>query len=161
MMMHPNKLVVPKAPTLLRPDASITIAVDTAYVASQQGRNISQGVYMMDNMVSADSTNEGEMELSTVVAVGNTLGFNSVPLNPLSGDQVVITGFNVSKGNVFGSNGYPQQQPALPNQPEGSWWIAQAMNAGRQTYQIQIAVTVGKIRPVTYYVNWDPFITAR
>ena len=35
------------------------------------------------------------------------------------------------------------------------------MNAGSQTYQIQIAVTVGVIQPVTYYVNWDPFITAQ
>jgi hypothetical protein len=35
------------------------------------------------------------------------------------------------------------------------------MNAGHQTYQIQIMVTVGTLRPVSYYVNWDPFITAK
>ena len=62
---------------------------------------------------------------------------------------------------LFGSAGYPRQQPPLGTQPAGSWWIGQAMNSGSQTYQIQIAVTVGVIQPVTYYVNWDPFITAQ
>jgi hypothetical protein len=160
MMMHPTRLVVRGAAAAIQPYASVTIAVDTAYVAAQQGRNINQGVYMMDNMASNGSTNEGQMELSTVVPVGSTIGFNSVPINFLSGDKVIISGFNVSRGNVFGSAGYPQQFP-LGNEPPGSWWIGQAMNSGNQTYQLQIAVTVGIIRPVTYYVNWDPFITAR
>lgn len=158
-MMHPNKLVVAGAPSF-PVNASITIAVDTAYVAAQQGRNIGAGVYMMDNMVSNGSSNEGQMELSTKVPVGYTIGFNSVPINPASGDSVVITGFNVSYGNVFGSAGYPRPY-TLGTEPTGSWWIGQAMNAGNQTYQIQIAVTVGVIQPVTYYVNWDPFITAQ
>jgi len=160
MMMHSNRLVVRGATTVIQPYATVTVAVDTAYVAAQQGRNINQGVYMMDNMVSNGSTNEGQMELYTVVPVGSTIGFNSVPINFVSGDKVIISGFNVSAGNVFGSAGYPQQFP-LGNEPPGSWWIGQAMNAGSQTYQIQIAVTVGAIRPVTYYVNWDPFIRAQ
>jgi hypothetical protein len=159
-MMHSNRLVVRGAAAVLQPNATVTIAVDTAYVAAQQGRNIGQGVYMMDNMISNGSSNEGQMELSTVVPVGYTIGFNSVPINFVSGDTVIISGFNVSQGNVFGSAGYPQIYP-LGKEPLGSWWIGQAMNAGNQTYQIQIAVTVGQIRPVTYYVNWDPFITAR
>jgi len=159
-MMHSNRLVVRGSPAVLQPNAVITIAVDTAYVAAQQGRNISEGVYMMDNMINNGSSREGQMELSTVVPVGYTIGFNSVPINFISGDKVIISGFNVSAGNVFGSAGYPQIFP-LGNEPAGSWWIGQAMNAGNQTYQIQIAVTVGQIRPVTYFVNWDPFITAR
>jgi hypothetical protein len=160
MMMHSNRLVVRGTAAVIQPYATVTIAVDTAYVAAQQGRNINQGVYMMDNMISNGSSNEGQMELYTVVPVGATIGFNSVPINFVSGDKVVISGFNVSAGNVFGSAGYPQQFP-LGNEPPGSWWIGQAMNAGTQTYQIQIAVTVGAIRPVTYYVNWDPFIKAQ
>lgn len=159
-MMHPNRFVIRSAASVLQPNASVTVAVDTGYVAAQQGRNINAGVYMMDNMVSYGSSNEGKMELSTVVPVGYTIGFNSVPINFLSGDKVVISGFNVSQGSVFGSSGYPQVFP-LGTEPLGSWWIGQAMNSGSQTYQIQIAVTVGQIRPVTYYVNWDPFITAK
>lgn len=160
MMMHSNRLVVRGAAAVIQPNATVTIAVDTAYVAAQQGRNINQGVYMMDNTIGNGSSNEGQMELYTVLPVGAIIGFNSVPIDFVSGGKVVITGFNVSQGNVFGSAGYPQQFP-LGNEPLGSWWIGQAMNAGSQTYQIQIAVTVGAIRPVTYYVNWDPFIKAQ
>jgi hypothetical protein len=35
------------------------------------------------------------------------------------------------------------------------------MNTGSQTYQIQVKVTTGGLRPVSYYVNWDPFITSQ
>lgn len=159
-MMQPSRFVTTIA-SGIQVNACITIAVDTAYVAAQQGRNIGAGVYMMDNTISNGSSGEGQMELHTKVPVGSTIGFDSVPINPVSGDQVIITGFNVSQGSVFGSAGYPRQQPPLGTQPAGSWWIGQAMNAGSQTYQIQIAVTVGVIQPVTYYVNWDPFITAQ
>lgn len=159
MMSASNLVLVQTA--VLQPQAFITIAVDTAYVASQQGQNISHGVYMMDNQVSNGSTNEGQTELSTVVPVGSLIGFNTVPINPGSGDTVIITGFTVSQGSVFGSQGYPQQQPPIGTEPVGAYWIGQAMNVGHQTYQIQIKVTVGQLRPISYYVNWDPFITAK
>ena len=38
----------------LKPATSVTIAVDTAYVAAQQGQTISQGIYRMDNRVRND-----------------------------------------------------------------------------------------------------------
>lgn len=164
MEFFENHTVVQKSDTSgLSPQTSITIAVDTAYVASQAGQNISEGVYMIDNRVNNGSTDEAQMELSTHCPVGNLIGFNSVPINGLgsSGDQVVITGFTVSQGNVFTAAGQPRQQPALPNEPDGSYWIGQAMNQGSQTYQIQIKVTVGLLQPVSYFVNWDPFITAQ
>ena len=160
MMMQESKLVVAYQ-SVIAPQAFITIAVDTAYVASQQGRNIGTGVYMADNQLSNGSSNEGQMELSTVVPVGSLIGFNSVPIAADNGDQVIITGFTVSQGSVFGGAGYPQQQPPIGQQPAGSYWIGQAMNAGNQIYQIQIRVTVGVLRPISYYVNWDPYITAR
>jgi len=164
MIFHEKQQVVRVADTTpgLNPQTSITIAVDTAYVASQQGRNISQGVYMMDNMVANGSSGEGQMELHTHCAVGSLIGFHSVPINALgsSGDTVTITGFTVSQGSVFTAAGQPRQQPPLHDEPPGTYWIGQALNAGTQTYQIQIAVRVGKLQPVTYYVNWDPFITA-
>jgi hypothetical protein len=160
IMMNESRLVVASQP-ILKPQVAITIAVDTAYVASQQGNNIGQGVYMMDNQASNGSTNEGQMELNSVVPVGSLIGFNTVPINPASGDTVIISGFTVSQGSVFGSQGYPQQQPPLGNEPAGSYWIGQALNADSQIYQIQIKVTTGLIRPISYYVNWDPYITAR
>jgi hypothetical protein len=160
MMMQESKLVVAYQ-SVIAPQAFITIAVDTAYVASQQGRNIGTGVYMTDNQLSNGSSNEGQMELSTVVPVGSLIGFNTVPIAPDNGDQVIITGFTVSQGSVFGGAGYPQQQPPIGRQPAGSYWIGQALNAGKQIYQIQIKVTVGVLRPISYYVNWDPYITAK
>ena len=165
MLKHKEKSVaqVSRASSSgLSPQTSITIAVDTAYVAAQQGRNISQGIYMMDNRVHNGSGGEGTLELSTVCDVGNLIGFNVVPIDSLgtSGDQVVITGFTVSQGNVFTAAGTPRQQPALPGEPAGAYWIGQALNEGSQIYQIQIAVTVGLLQPVTYFVNWDPYITA-
>lgn len=145
----------------LTPQTMITIAVDTQYVAAQGGRNISRGVYMMDNQLGAGSTGEGDMELHTQTMDGSLIGFNSVPINPGTGDQVTITGFTVSQGSVFGSQGYPEQQPPLGTEPAGSYWIGQATSEGSQTYQIQLLVTTGGLRPTKYFVNWDPFITAR
>jgi hypothetical protein len=163
MRINQSNLVVAQkgARAGLIPQAAITIAVDTAYVASQGGRNISQGIYMMDNEVSNGSTGEGTLELSTVCNVGDLIGFNAVPIDTESGDIVVITGFTVSQGNVFTAAGQPRQQPALPNEPAGSYWIGQAINQGSQTYQIQIKVTTGLLQPTSYYINWDPFVTAQ
>ena len=147
----------------MTPATAITIAVDTAYVASQQGNNISKGIYMMDNMVANGSYNEGQMELHTNCDVGSLIGFNSVPINGegSSGDTVVITGITVSDGSVFTAAGQPREETAPNGEPDGSYWIGQAINSGTQTYQIQLKVTVGTLQPVSYYVNWDPYITAQ
>jgi hypothetical protein len=147
----------------LQPATSVTIAIDTAYVAGQQGQNISQGIYMMDNRVRNGSTGEGTLELSTVCNDGDLIGFNVLPINALgaSGDDVVITGFTVSQGSVFSAAGTPRQQPALPGESPGAYWIGQALVEGHQTYQIQIEVSVGQLQPVNYFINWDPFITAK
>ncbi len=144
----------------LIPQTSITIAVDTQYVAAQNGDNIGNGVYMMDNQLAGGSSNEGTLELNTHTDDGSLIGFNSVPINPNTGDTVIITGFTVSQGSVFGSQGYPEEQPAIGQEPQGSYWIGQATTQGSQTYQIQIEVTTGGLRPTSYFVNWDPFITA-
>jgi hypothetical protein len=146
----------------LSPQTGITIAVDTAYVAAQQGMNISKGIYMMDNRVRNQSTGEGTLELITECNVGDLIGFNVVPINALgtSGDQVVISGFTVSQGTVFTAAGTPRVQPSPPGEPAGAYWIGQALKEGHQTYQIQIKVTIGILQPVSYFINWDPFITA-
>jgi hypothetical protein len=145
---------VPSTQNIPNPQTQIAIAVDTAYIASQNGNNISTGIYMTDNQLNLGSTNEGQLELSTVCNNGNLIGFSVYPIDVNSGDTVAITGFNVSSGNVFGSSGYPLQiQP--------SYWIGQATHTGSQTYQIQIKVTTGGLRPVYYYVSWDPFIKSQ
>jgi hypothetical protein len=136
------------------PQTQIAIAVDTAYVASQGGSWVSNGIYMMDNQLNLGSSNEGQLELNTHCNNHNLIGWEVYPMDVNSGDTVAITGFNVSAGNVFGSQGYPLQQTP-------SYWIGQAMNSGSQTYQIQIKVTTGGLRPTSYYINWDPYITSQ
>lgn len=159
VVVHPSAMgrAVPRV------QSSITVAVDTAYIAAQGGRNISKGIYMMDNRVSNGSTGEGTLELHSSVNDGDLVSFNAVPVNGegVSGDTVVITGFTVSQGSVFTAAGQPRAFESPPNEPAGSYWIGQAMNQGSQTYQIQLKVTVGKLQPTTYFINWDPFITAR
>ncbi|MDB9433936.1 AidA/PixA family protein [Microcystis aeruginosa] len=162
--LYPDRTVIRVAEKpQFNPTTAITIAVDTAYVAAQQGRNINQGIYMMDNMVANGSSGEGTLELHTKCPVGSLIGFNTVPINGegASGDQVIITGFTVSQGNVFTAAGQPRKQPSPNKEPDGSYWIGQALNTGSQTYQIQIKVTVGQLQPVSYFINWDPFITAQ
>ena len=148
----------------LNPQTAITIAVDTAYVAAQAGKNIFQGggVYMMDNRLPNGSQGEGTLQLSTMSFDGSLVGFNVVPINVLgsSGDTVVITEFNVSQGAVFTAAGQPGPQPSPPGEPAGAYWIGQCLNQGSQTYQIQIKVTVGQLQPVSFYVQWSAMITA-
>jgi hypothetical protein len=136
------------------PQSAITIAVDTAYVISNGGGLINTGVYMFDNRLTNGSTGESSLELNSKVNLGDLIGFEVVPINPNSQDKVEITGFQVSSGTVFGSTGFP-----VPESADRSYWVGQAVNATQSTtYQIQIRVTTGVIRPVRYYVTWDPFI---
>ena len=152
-----KKVILAQSESQYNPQTSVAIAVDTAYVAAQQGNNISKGIYMMDNMDASGSTGEGTLELHTKCNVGSLIGFESVAINSLgtSGDKVEITGFTVSQGSVFTAAGQP-----ISVSKDGTYWVGQAMNHGTQIYQIQIKVTVGIIRPVSYYINWDPYITA-
>jgi hypothetical protein len=147
---------VPAAPGLPNPATQIAVAVDTAYIAANAGQNITTGLYMTDNQLNLGSSGEGSLELHTSCNNGSLIGFSVYPINQNSGDTVAITGFTVSQGSVFGGAGYPIQQSQT-----GNYWIGQAMNSGSQTYQIQIKVTTGGLRPVSYYVNWDPFITSQ
>ena len=69
-------------------------------------------------------------------------------------DTVSITGFQISQGSVFGSDGYPMQVGAT-----GNYWVGLARNASSQTtYQIQVKVTSGGLRPSTRFIQWDPYI---
>lgn len=146
--------VVNPSATLPAPQTQIAIAIDTAFIAATAGQQINTGVYMMDNQLNNDSSGEGALELTTVCPMGSLIGFTVYPMDPNSTDTVAITGFNVSQGNVFGNTGYP-----ISVKPD--YWVGQAINAGRQTYQIQVLVTTGVLRPIHYYINWDPFIVAQ
>jgi hypothetical protein len=143
-------------PLALQPATAIAIAIDTQYVASVGGGGITEGIYMFDNRIDNGSTGQGTLELSTKCNAGDLIGFEVYPIDERgsSGDTVAITGFNVSQGSVFGSQGYPIKQSA-------NYWIGQAVNAGSQTYQIRVLVTTGGLRPTQFNVYWDPFITAQ
>jgi hypothetical protein len=108
----------------------------------------------MDNQLNAGSTGEGAMGLHTVVPVGSLMGFSSYPIDTESGDTAAITGFDIVRGNVFSSLGYPLQQ--TPN-----YWIGQAVNIGTQTYQIQLCITAGALRPAKFYVQALAELTAQ
>lgn len=154
--MPKQKSLVVRTPLLSTPaTASITVVVDTGYVAARSGENITAGIYMIDNMAARGSTGEGGMSLSTVVPVGTPVGFNIVPLNPLSGDTVIFTGFAISQGDVFGTTGYPMMQNST-----GNYWVGLAANKGSQPYMAQISIRTGSARPFSYYVNLFPSITA-
>lgn len=147
----------------MTPTVAVSIAVDTAYVASlSNGGFITRGVYMCDNMLAAGSSGEGTLSLHTKCSAGSLIGFQSVPIDGegSSGDQVVITSFVTVSGNVFTGAGHPIQQPPFPNQPAGSYWVGQALAAGTETFTIQVKVTTGILQPVVYYVSWDASITA-
>jgi len=165
MILEESGLVVrTTAASGLQPSVAVTIAVDTAYVAAQgSGGTISSGVYMMDNMVAGGSTGEGTLDLHTKCNNGDLIGYHCVPINALgsSGDQVVITAFLVDGTvDVFTGAGMPEQQPALAGEPDGTYWIGQAMAQGTQEYSIQIKLMVGELHPVAYYVNWDAHLTS-
>jgi hypothetical protein len=163
MIPHPSRQVVRvDAQAQLIPQVVIVVAVDTAYVASHGNGFITSGLYMIDNMVRRGSSNEGALDLHTVCNVGSLIGFHSVPVDAAGGfgDQVVITSFADVQGNVFTGAGHPIQQPPLGSEPQGSYWIGQAIGAGTEIYQIQIKVTVGQLQPVSFYVQWNAQITA-
>jgi hypothetical protein len=144
---------------------AISIAVDTDYIGTLPPgtTHANAGIYMVDNRVQNGSTNEGQLELSTHCPVGNLISFTAVPVNAESANPgtIEITGFNVSQGNVFTAAGQPRPFTPPPGVDEGAFWIGQAMQGGSQTYQVQIKVTIGQLQPVSYYISWDPFITAQ
>jgi hypothetical protein len=146
----------------LTPQVSISIAVDTAWVAAQAiNGGISEGVFLMDNRVRNGSSGEGTLSLHTVCNAGSLIGFQVVPIDGGAfGDQVVITGFADIQGEVFTGAGHPRVQPSPGSSTSGSYWIGQAIQAGTEVYQIEIEVTVGQLQPVQYFVWWNAKVTA-
>ena len=152
-----NKLMRQYSAPAVVPARVITIAVDTAYLYSQNsGPYAGTGIYMMDNNAAGGSRGEGGLELSTQLTAGFGVAFNAVAIDLLGaqGDHVEIVGFEVSNGtNIFGNFGYPTKQPdSSPYQ-----WLGTAMLQGNCTYQIKIGVSVGGAP--TKYFWWDPFLT--
>lgn len=148
----------------LIPQVSVAIAVDTAAVAAASNGPITEGVYMMDNMVRNGSTNEGKINLHTKCNVEALIGFQVLPIDGAgqSSDSVKITSFAMEGGDdVFTGAGHPIRIPKPPaGLKPGAYWIGQAMAAGTETYEIQIEVTIGALQPVKYYVTWNAELTA-
>lgn len=142
---------------------AVTIALDTQYLISQPPGQVSAGIYMFDNRLNNGSSGEGSLELSTVCNVGDIMSFEVVAINDLMGneaDSVKITGFNVSQGNVFGGSEGAPVPATLKGAEPGQYWLAQAVNAGNQTYQLFVEITSSGLHPIVRDITWDPFITA-
>lgn len=151
-------------PTNPAVQTAITIALDTQYLISQPPGSNSQGIYMFDNRLNNGSTGEGSLELHTQCNAGDIISFETIALNDLEGslaDQVVITGFNVSQGNVFGGSEGAPTPVSQPGTVPGQYWLAQAVNSGSQTYQIFVQITTSGLHPITRNISWDPFINAQ
>ena len=145
------------------PTVAVSIAVDTAYIAAQASNGfVTSGIYMFDNMLAHGSGQEGTLGLHTVCNVGQLVGFRCVPIDAEQslGDVVVIKSFLTVSGNVFTGAGHPVQQPPLGADPAGSYWVGEAMLAGKEQYTIQVEVTTGVLQKVSYYVQWNATITA-
>ena len=70
------------ASTLLAPQVAVVIAVDTAWIAAQgSSGKISQGIFMIDNMVRNGSSGEGTLHLHTKCNAGSLIGFEAMPIN--------------------------------------------------------------------------------
>ncbi len=140
-----------------RPMTQIAIAIDVDYVVGRGGGFVNEGIYMMDNRASEGSTGEGTLELSTVCPVNHCVGWTVYPVDQegKEEDSVTITGFIVTAGSVFGSEGRPE--PYMGNM---AYWVGEAMNAGSQTYHVRILAKSGR-RHRAVNVEFDPYITAR
>ncbi len=134
------------------PNIYISIAVDCAFIVSQKGETIETGIYMMDNMVSMGSANQGSMDLNSVGNAGWLIGWNVVPIDPnLTNLSVEITFIQICTGSVLGS-------PPIKESGDGYSWLGQLMYTGHQTYSLQVKVTEG-LTQVSYYVNWQASVT--
>ncbi|AVR96520.1 hypothetical protein [Pseudoduganella armeniaca] len=138
------------------PGVIINIAVDAAYLASQQsGPYAGTGIYMMDNGLVSGCLGEGGAELSSVVNAGFGVAFNVNPIQMLEGNYTVqIAGIELSSGtNIFGNRGFP----APPTAPSPYQWLGTATEQGSCIYQIKIGVQ-GPDTDMVYFW-WDPKLT--
>lgn len=146
-----NGIPINNAP--LTPNIYISILVDVAYVIGQQGKSITEGIYIVDNTFGNGSSGEGTMEITTVGSVGQLVAWNVFAIDPnLANQQIEITFIQICTGNVFGG---------APIKIDGGTytWLAQLMYAGKQSYAIQIKITEG-LTPVSYFINWNANIEA-
>lgn len=161
VLIGPDRKATLRSPTV---QTAVTIALDTKYLISQPPGTNSGGIYMFDNRVNNGSSGEGALELSTVCNAGDIMSFEVIAINELMGsssDKVKITGFNVSYGNVFGGS---EGAPVAYHQPgttPGQYWLAQAVNAGEQVYQLFVEITSSGLHPIVRDITWDPYITAK
>jgi outer membrane protein assembly factor BamB len=120
------------------PQTCICIALDTAFLEGlQPGTPASTGIYMMDNRRNLGSANEGKNNLHTNCYTGDNIAWQVMPIDPVRGDTVIITGFTISSGNLFaGSTGAPKSTS------NHSRWTGRAINAkSNAQYQIHFLIT--------------------
>lgn len=138
-------------------DTAIVYALDAQFLISQPPGVDSAGVYPFDNRIDNGSTGEGSTALNTHCNVGDQVSFQVGAINQLQGYTAVITGFDVSAGNVF--SGPPTVAP-IDGAPTGSVWVGTAANAGTQTYLVYAQVADNLLHPVQRDVAWSVSITS-
>lgn len=119
------------------PQTTISIALDTAYLEGlQPGVKPVTGIYLMDNRIGIGSSQEGTQNLHTVCYTGDKISWLALPVDPERGDTVVITGFTIQAGNIFGGSiGAPQPTD------NSAYWIGRAVvSASTSVYQINFLI---------------------
>ncbi|MBS0057668.1 hypothetical protein [Yersinia sp. Marseille-Q3913] len=143
-----------------KPQTVVRIFVDTASVAANcVNGSVSKGIYMLDNRKTLGSSGQGTLELNTCVRLNDYIGFYITPIDPTQDDEVSIEGFEVLKGDLFGSNGYPELIKKTDKNPTGPFWIAQALNNSNTTYRLRCKLVTGGLRSRIIYFQWDPYMT--
>jgi hypothetical protein len=119
------------------PQTTISIALDTAYLEGlKPGTKAATGIYLMDNRFGIGSSNEGTQSIHTVCYTGDKISWLALPVDAARGDTVIITGFIILAGNIFGGsigNPQPTDNPAC--------WIGRAVvSASTSVYQINFLI---------------------
>lgn len=118
----------------------IQVWVDTN--ALQNGQTT--GVYLVDNNLNHGSTNEGTVNLQTVVPVGTNICWSLLNVNPTSNS--ILTLQNFGNASVFGASGTPQQV-------NPTTWTGQVQAAGQASYAINFSAQIPGSSGITTNVN--------
>jgi hypothetical protein len=118
----------------------VQVWVDTN--ALQNGQTT--GVYLVDNNLNHDSSNEGTVNLSTVVPVGTNICWSLLNVNPTSNTILQIQNFG--NASVFGASGTPQQVNATT-------WTGQVQATGSANYNINFSAQIPGSSGITVSVN--------
>lgn len=118
-------------PPTSRCNVFISIFVDSNDVSVTSGNG---GMYMVDNMLSNGSQNEGSASPTTACAQGNGVCWQAFNINPSPNAPAVSVG-SIGNSNAWG----PMEQPEPDNTNPGAY-TGYVQNPGNASYTIGILV---------------------